>query len=173
MKGRGLRWCRSCRHWTRHRRVGRCLVCVPCAERAAEYLKAGVLAAAVTGGTAQGVRSAARPSQAPLPAFDFRERAAGAHLEDRAEPRPPGRVTLGSEPTKTAPQSSVRGDVPAGGPTGSGEPVKESAKRRRWPGGGRLGDKGMKTASDSSSLAPEIHTPFGPEVFFPWAWHER
>lgn len=69
MKGKGLRWCRSCHHWTRWRRLGRSLVCGACVRRFREG--PGLFAPVVP-------RVPARPA---VPAYDVRERAAGAHLE--------------------------------------------------------------------------------------------
>ena len=71
---RGLRWCRSCRHWTRWRSVGRrsrSLVCGACVRRMAEGPS---LFAPVPPGP---------PLRRAVPDFDVRERAAGAEAEAR------------------------------------------------------------------------------------------
>lgn len=70
---RGLRWCRTCRHWTRHRRLGRCSVCVPCAARFGD----------APDREAGHVPTEAHDARRPLPQFDGRELAAGAAAEDR------------------------------------------------------------------------------------------
>jgi hypothetical protein len=130
--GRGLRWCRSCGHWTKHRRVARCLVCVPCARRF---------------GDGRDTRS--RPGvleQAPsLLHDDARERAAGAEAEARRDelaegPRPGlSKVAETGAPRRPRRPSAGRGVAILPGPAWEDRVPLDLFRVRDSPVGGGTG----------------------------------